>query len=105
MQFSLTSELCFYDQIFRELGLMTLFFFVEASKTSTDFVEVFSSGPRQPEILFCFLNIYETLSTLIPDIEAWYARKAGSFKITKYHKLIRRYGDSMSRQLLLNLRS
>lgn len=51
MQVSLTSELCLYDQILRELGPMTIFCFVKASKTSMlqhqDFANVFPSGRRQ----------------------------------------------------------
>ena len=93
----LSSELCLCHKIFGELGPMTLFCFVEATKTSMmqllDFGQTIPVGPKKPERLFRIIEMYEVLAALLPDIEALYKGEVDSPIIMKSHELLRRFGD------------
>ncbi|PON46178.1 Exocyst complex protein [Parasponia andersonii] len=93
----LASEKWLCEQIFGELGPISLDCFVELSKTSMlqllNFVEAMSIGPQQPEKLFRILDMYEVLADLFPDIEALYMGKAGSSITMECHEVLSRLGD------------
>lgn len=93
----LTSEKCLCDQIFGEIGAISLVCFVELSKTSMlqllNFAEAMSIGPQQPEKLFRILDMYEVLADLVPDIEALYMGEGGSSITMECHEVLSRLGD------------
>lgn len=94
----LASEICLCDQIFGELGSVTLCF-LKASKGSIlqllDFGHAISIGPKKPERVFLILDMHEMLTAFLPDIEALYMGDEGSLVTLKYHELLRRLGDSV----------
>ncbi|EXB38101.1 Exocyst complex component 7 [Morus notabilis] len=93
----LASEKWLCDQIFGELGPISLVCFIESSKTSIlqllNFSEAMSIGPQQPEKLFRILDMYEVLGDLIPDIEALYMGEAGSSITAECHQVFSRLGN------------
>ena len=93
----LASEKWLCDQIFGELGPISLVCFVELSKTSMlqllNFAEALSIGPQQPEKLFRILDMYEVLADLLPDIEALYMGEASSSIIMECREVLSRLGD------------
>ncbi|KAF6171406.1 hypothetical protein GIB67_009547 [Kingdonia uniflora] len=99
MRVYLPSEKRLCDQIFGEMDPTNLICFVETSKSSVlqllNFGEAIALGPRQPEKLFRFLDIYEVVSDLIPDIEALYPDGFGSTVRMECHEVLKRLGDSV----------
>lgn len=91
----LASEKWLSDQIFGEASL-NLSCFIEASKAAIlqllNFGEAISIGSKEPEKLFCFLEMYEVMSKLSPDIDDLFPDEAGSFIRTQYHELQQRLG-------------
>ncbi|CAL1392279.1 unnamed protein product [Linum trigynum] len=96
----LASESFLSEQIFGQLEQSSWSVcFIEASKGSMlqllNFGEAISIGPHKPEKLFPILDMYETLSGMIPDLDSLYASGAGSCVRTDCHELQRRLGDSV----------
>ncbi|KAF5735595.1 exocyst complex component EXO70B1 [Tripterygium wilfordii] len=95
----LSRERWLSEQIFGDLGSVGLNCFVEASKASIlqllNFGEAVSIGPHKPEKLFPILNMYELLTSLLPDIDALYSDEAGSCVRNEYYEVIKRLGDSV----------
>ncbi|KAF5748927.1 exocyst complex component EXO70B1 [Tripterygium wilfordii] len=95
----LSREKWLSEQIFGDLGSLSSVCFVEASKASIlqllNFGEAVSIGPHKPEKLFPFLDMYELLLSLIPDIDALYSGEAGSCVRNEYDDVIKRLGDSV----------
>ncbi|KAJ7971066.1 Exocyst subunit Exo70 family protein [Quillaja saponaria] len=97
VQVYLASEKWLSDQIFGEVGPVSLDCFVEASKASMlqlmHFGEAMSIGPHQPEKLFRILDMYEVLAELLPDVDALYLDEVGSSVSIECHEVLRRLGD------------
>ncbi|KAK8511704.1 hypothetical protein V6N13_029299 [Hibiscus sabdariffa] len=95
----LASEKRLCDQILGEFGSCNLFCFLEISKATLlcllNFGEAVAMGPHQPEKLLRLLDMYETLSDLVPDIDALFSEEAGSFVRTEFHGLLERLADSV----------
>ncbi|KAL4354297.1 hypothetical protein GQ457_06G042420 [Hibiscus cannabinus] len=95
----LTSEKWLCDQIFLELGSASSICFVEAAKAPMlqllNFAEAISISSHQPEKLVRFLDMYEVLADLIPDIDASFLDEAGSSVRIESHEVLKRLADSV----------
>ncbi|GMI99284.1 exocyst subunit exo70 family protein E1 [Hibiscus trionum] len=95
----LASEKWLCDQIFLELGSARAVCFVEATKAPMlqllNFAEAISIGSHQPEKLVRFLDMYEVLADLIPDIDAMFLDEAGSSVRIESHEVLKRLADSV----------
>ncbi|XP_022863803.1 exocyst complex component EXO70E2-like, partial [Olea europaea var. sylvestris] len=94
----LTSKKSLFDQVLAEYGNVSLTCLVDASKASLlsllNFGHAVAIGPHKPEWLYCLLDMYETLASLISDIEALFPEEAGSFIRIEFHELLQRLGDA-----------
>ncbi|KAK8710111.1 hypothetical protein V6N13_145450 [Hibiscus sabdariffa] len=95
----LASEKWLCDQIFLELGSASSICFVEAAKAPMlqllNFAEAISISSHQPEKLVRFLDMYEVLADLIPDIDALFLDEAGSSVRIESHEVLKRLADSV----------
>ncbi|KAK8483222.1 hypothetical protein V6N13_028444 [Hibiscus sabdariffa] len=95
----LLSEKWLCDQIFLELGSASSVCFVEAAKAPMlqllNFAEAVSIGSHQPEKLVRFLDMYEVLADILPDIDTLFLDEAGSSIRIEYHEVLRRLADSV----------
>ncbi|KAK8586800.1 hypothetical protein V6N13_085822 [Hibiscus sabdariffa] len=95
----LASEKWLCDQIFLELGSASSVCFVEAAKAPMlqllNFAEAISISSHQPEKLVRFLDMYEVLADLIPDIDAMFLDEAGSSVRIESHEVLKRLADSV----------
>lgn len=96
--FYLTSEKRLFDKILGEFGSTSSSCFIEASKGSVlcllNFGQAVIIGPRRPERLFCLLDMYESLSKLLPDLDDLFAGEAGSLVKIEFHELLTSLGNS-----------
>lgn len=94
----LSSAKCLFDQVLGEYGCTSSICFVEASKASVlcllDFGQAVALGPHRPEWLYCFLDMYDVLFALIPNVEALYPHETDLIINTEFHELLDRLGDS-----------
>ncbi|KAL2479161.1 exocyst subunit exo70 family protein E2 [Forsythia ovata] len=94
----LTSEKRLFDQVLGEHGSISSTCLVEASKASLlcllNFGHAVAIGPHRPEWLYCLLDMYEVLASLIPDVESLFPEEGGSFIRIEFHELLRRLGDA-----------
>ncbi|XWS60437.1 hypothetical protein CRYUN_Cryun07bG0036600 [Craigia yunnanensis] len=97
-QVYLASEKWLCDQLLGDFGSFNSFCFLEISKATIlcllNFGEAIAMGPHQPEKLFRFLDMYETLTDLLLDIDTLFSEEAGSFVRIGFHELLERLGDS-----------
>ncbi|KAE8675797.1 serine carboxypeptidase-like 25-like isoform X1 [Hibiscus syriacus] len=95
----LASEKWLCDQIFLELGSASSVCFVGAAKAPMlqllNFAEAVSIGSHQPEKLVRFLDMYEVLADLLPDIDALFLDETGSSVGIEYHEVLERLADSV----------
>ncbi|KAE8694375.1 Serine carboxypeptidase-like 25 isoform 1 [Hibiscus syriacus] len=100
----LASEKWLCDQIFLELGSASSVCFVEAAKAPMlqllNFAEAISIGSHQPEKLVRFLDMYDVLADLLPDIDALFLDEAGSSVRIEYHEVLKRLADSVRARFL-----
>ncbi|KAK8644389.1 hypothetical protein V6N13_123697 [Hibiscus sabdariffa] len=100
----LVSEKWLCDQIFLELGSASSVCFVEAAKAPMlqllNFAEAVSIGSHQPEKLVRFLDMYEVLADILPDIDTLFLDEAGSSIRIEYHEVLKRLADSIRATLL-----
>ncbi|KAL4334804.1 hypothetical protein GQ457_07G003370 [Hibiscus cannabinus] len=100
----LVSEKWLCDQIFLELGSASSVCFVEAAKAPMlqllNFAEAVSIGSHQPEKLVRFLDMYEVLADILPDIDTLFLDEAGSSIRIEYHEVLKRLADSVRATLL-----
>ncbi|KAE9595276.1 putative exocyst complex component Exo70, cullin repeat-like-containing domain-containing protein [Lupinus albus] len=93
----LASERWLSDRIFGEGEPVSVVCFVDASKASIlqllNFGVAMSIGPHQPEKLFLFLEMYEVLANLMPDIDALYSDEVGSSVKIDCHEVLKRLGN------------
>ncbi|XP_019185740.1 PREDICTED: exocyst complex component EXO70B1-like isoform X2 [Ipomoea nil] len=93
----LASEKWLGDQIFIELGSVSSVCFAESSKTSMlqllNFGEAVAIGPNQPEKLIRILDMFEVLTDLMPEIDAFYFDEAGSSVRVECEDVIRSLGN------------
>lgn len=95
----LTSAKRLFDQILGERGCESSVCLMEASKASLlcllNFGQAVSIGPHKPEWLFCLLDMYEALASVIVDVDALYPGGIGSsFKI-EFQDLLIELGNSI----------
>lgn len=95
----LSSEKRVCEQIFEDLGTNSSVCFVQTSKPSVfqllSFSEAIAVGPHSPEKLFRILDMYETLSGLLPDIDILFSDEVGAIIRTEYQEALKRLGDSV----------
>lgn len=95
----LSSEKRLCDQIFGDFGSTSPACFVQTSKPSLlqllSFSEAIAVGPHSPEKLFRILDMYETMSVLLPDIDDLFSDEVGSPIRTEYQEALKRLGDSI----------
>ncbi|XP_022728658.1 exocyst complex component EXO70E2-like [Durio zibethinus] len=94
----LASEKRLCNQVLGDFGSFNLFCFLEISKATIlcllNFGEAIAMGPHQPERLLRLLDMYETLTDLLLDIDALFSDEAGSSVRIKFRELLERLGDS-----------
>ncbi|XP_022885453.1 exocyst complex component EXO70E2-like [Olea europaea var. sylvestris] len=94
----LASEKRLFDQVLGEYGTISSTSLVEASKVSLlcllNFGHAVAIGPHRPERLYCLLDMYEVLASLISDVESLFPEEAGRSIRIEFHDLLRRLGDS-----------
>ncbi|CAI9786726.1 unnamed protein product [Fraxinus pennsylvanica] len=94
----LASKKHLFDQVLAEYGSVSSTCLVEASKASLlcllNFGHAVAIGPHQLEWLYCLLDMYETLASLISDVEALFPEEAGSLIRIEFHELLQRLGDA-----------
>ncbi|KAK4436973.1 Exocyst complex component EXO70E2 [Sesamum alatum] len=87
-----------FDQVLGEHGHMSSACLIEASKAPVlcllNFGHAVSIGPHKPEWLYCLLDMYEVLATLVPDMDALFPEEIGSVVRVEFYELLRRLGDS-----------
>ncbi|XP_028805618.1 TMV resistance protein N-like [Neltuma alba] len=91
----ITSEKWLSEQIFGD-NEASLICFVGASKALIfwflEFCEAISVGPHNPERIFRFLDMYQVLADLIPDLDALYSGEVGSSVRIKCEVVLNRLG-------------
>ncbi|XP_019455436.1 PREDICTED: exocyst complex component EXO70B1-like [Lupinus angustifolius] len=92
----LASERSLSERIFGEGEPVSIVCFVDVSKASIlqllNFGEAMSVGPHKPDKLFLFLEMYEVLANLMPDIDALYSDEVGSSVKIECHEVLKRLG-------------
>ncbi|XP_075479574.1 exocyst complex component EXO70E2-like [Primulina tabacum] len=87
-----------FDQVLGAYGCTSSICLAEASKASVlcllDFGQAVALGPHRPEWLYCLLNMYDDLVSLIPDVNALYPQETGLIINIEFHELLVRLGDS-----------
>lgn len=96
--FYLASQKRLFDKILGEFGSTSSSCFIDTSKVSVlcllNFGQAVLILPPRPERLFCLLDMYETLSKLLPDLDDLFAEEAGSLVKIEFHELLKRLGNS-----------
>ncbi|XVE56808.1 hypothetical protein DITRI_Ditri04bG0040500 [Diplodiscus trichospermus] len=94
----LASENRLCDQVLGNVGSIHSFCFLEISKETIlsllNFGEAIALGPHQPEKLLRLLDMYETLTDLLLDIDTLFSEESCSFVRIEFHELLGRLGDS-----------
>ncbi|XP_057505965.1 exocyst complex component EXO70E2-like [Actinidia eriantha] len=100
----LSSEKWLSDQIFGDLDSISSICFAEASKASMlqllRLGEAVAYGPRPPETMFRFLDMYELLADLSPKIDAWYANETGFDVRTEWEDILRKVRNCVKQTFL-----
>ncbi|XP_015946219.1 exocyst complex component EXO70E2-like [Arachis duranensis] len=100
----LASEKWLADRIFGEGEPVSQVCFVDASKSLMlqllNFAGAVSIGPRKPEKLFKILDMYEVLSSLVPEVTDLYQDKAGSSVRFEFLEAITGLGDCVKATFL-----
>ncbi|KAL5725846.1 hypothetical protein ACHQM5_008941 [Ranunculus cassubicifolius] len=93
----LSSERRLCDDIFGDSESIGQFCFVQTSKPSMlqllSFGEAIAIGPRKPEKLFRIIDMYETLSRLLPEIDNFFPDESGSVVKSEYEEVLKRLGE------------
>lgn len=93
----LASEKRLCDQIFWGYGSVSSFCFLEISKATMtcllSFGEAITMGPRGSEKLFSFLDMYEVLAALLPDVVDLFIEEKGSVTRNRFHRLTKSLGS------------
>ncbi|KZV36399.1 hypothetical protein F511_03840 [Dorcoceras hygrometricum] len=87
-----------FDQVLGEYDDTSSICLAEASKASVlcllDFGQAVALLPHRPEWLYCLLNMYDDLVSLIPNLETLYPQETGLDITFEFHELLVRLGDS-----------
>lgn len=93
----LASEKCLCDKILGEFGSFGSFCFLETTMATMacllNFGVAIAIGPRSPEKLFSFLDMYDVLANLRNNIDALFIEDAGCVIRNQFHEILKSWGN------------